>query len=864
VFDVRLIRLLTLRSLRARPTRWLLSACGIVLGVATIVAISITNQTALLSVTHLFESTSGRASLVVVPANKGSQGFSETVLRRVWEQPDVEIAVPALHVPTVLVNQSGSGEIDLDFFGTSTGGLLLYGIDTVSDVLVRDYQLRAGRFLAPEGSEYEVVLTETFAEDNDIRVGTSIQVAAGNSVELLRVVGVIAKDGPGQLNGGAFGVMPLLAAQRLFYREGKVDQIDVVVANASASGPRLEQVKDDLQMRLGETYAVVYPASQGQRMTQMLGNYQIGLNFLSGIALFVGAFLIFNAFSMNVVERTREYGLLRTIGMTRPQVIRQVLVEAGLLGLGGSAVGSGIGVLLARGLTQAMALLLNQDLTRVPVQWDLVAFGAVVGIVVAVLAAVVPALQAGRITPLEALRVRGAQQTSWVIRRGWLPGTVLLALSTAVLIANPFPYDVQFRAGSVVVFSSFAGGALLIPVTVTALERLLRSTVSRLYGSSGRLGSANLQRAQTRTALTVGALMVGVSMMVIVWAMTDSFKGDLDVWLRGYVGGDLYVTSSLPMGKDIWRRLETLPGVAAVTPVRYFEVTWLKPTGEREEITFMAVDPATYSQVTSFVYTEALPDEPTALRMLAGGDVVFLSSIMAERSGLRAGDEISLLTRTGARRFAIAAVVLDYYNQGLVVEGSWVDMGRYFRQSGASAFMVRVAPGVDAMTVKDEIEQATRRRDQLIVASNAELLQRVNGLMRQAFGMFDVLALISMLVGFFGITNTITMNVTERTREIGMLRCVGMTRLQIGKMILAEAALMGVIGGVLGLIFGIVLSRVFMLAMTAMSGYRLTYVLGLTRVILAVVAAVVVSQAAALLPSLRAARSRILDAIHYE
>ncbi len=861
---MRLSRLLTLRSLRARPTRWLLSGFGIILGVATILAIGITNRTALQSVTELFESTSGRASLVVVAADAEAQGIPEATLRRVNDHPEVETAVAALQVGAVLADQVEPGDLGLDFFGTSTGGLLVLAVDPVRDPLVRDYRIIEGRFLSDDPSADEVVLVQAFAEDQDISVGRSIELATGDAAASLRVVGLMAKEGPGRLNNGAFGVMPLVAAQKLFYREGRVDQIDLVVPGTSGSGPGLARLKDDLQARLGDELAVTYPAAQGERMTQMLGSYQIGLNFLSGIALFVGAFLIFNAFSMNVVERTREYGMLRTIGMTRRQVTRQVLLEALVLGVAGAGLGAGLGVLLARGLTGAMALLLNQDLARVAVQGDVVAFGSAVGVLVAVVAAVIPAIQAGRISPLEALRVRGARREGWLIRRGWLPGLALLALSTAVLIANPFPYDVQFRAGSLVVFSSFGGGALLIPATVTGWERLLRPLVGRLYGSSGRLGSANLQRARGRTTLTVAALMVGVAMMVIVWAMTDSFKGDLDVWLKGYVGGDLYVTSSLPMGKDVWRRLEAVPGVAAVTPVRYFEVDWVAPSGEQERITFMAVDAASHRRVTAFVYAEAVPNEAGALQRLAAGDAVFLSSVMSERSGLGAGDEITLVTRTGRRRFAIAAVVLDYYNQGLVVQGSWSDMGRHFRQAGANAYMVKVASEAQIEQVQELIERTARRSDQLIVASNASLLAQVDGLMRQAFGMFDVLALISMLVGFFGITNTITMNVTERTREIGMLRCVGMTRSQIVTMVLAEAALMGAIGGLLGLVFGMVLSRVFMLAMTAMSGYRLTYILAPHRVVLAVVVSLLVSQLAALFPAARAARSRILDAIHYE
>jgi putative ABC transport system permease protein len=358
--------------------------------------------------------------------------------------------------------------------------------------------------------------------------------------------------------------------------------------------------------------------------------------------------------------------------------------------------------------------------------------------------------------------------------------------------------------------------------------------------------------------------MIGVAMMVIVWVMTDSFKGDLDVWLDGYIGGDLYVASSIPMGKDVWRRLEAIPGVSAAAPVRYFDVEWIKPTGDQEKITYMAIDPASYNQVTSFVYEKAYPSEKEALLALSKGDTVFISSVMSEKYGLQPGDQLTLLTRTGRRQFKIAAVVMDYYNQGLVIDGSWLDMERYFRQEGASAFMLRIDPQFEIEKVKENIEATSRKRDQLIVASNQALLESVNSLMRQAFSMFDVLALIAMLVGFFGITNTVTMNVMERTRELGMLRGVGMTRYQLVIMILAEAALMGIIGGLLGILFGIILSRVFMLSMTAMSGYKLAYILPFRRVFFGLFISIIVSQIAAFFPSVRAARYRILDAIQYE
>ncbi|MFC1922961.1 FtsX-like permease family protein [Chloroflexota bacterium] len=861
---MRLILRFIIRSLRSRPTRMILSTFGIVLGVATILAISITNQTALQSVRRLFSDTAGKANLIVLNAESDASGLSENILQKIKDVPGIAFAVPSVHVNTVLADEADTSEIGLSFFGAEIGGLTLYGIDSQLDTNARDYKITEGSFLSADPNAVDVVIVETFADENEFQVGNSIEIVTENGIEKLRIVGLMAKEGPGQLNNGAFGVIPLITSQKYFYRSNELDQIDIVVETEFQEKSNLDQLKSQLQNFLGEEYSVIYPASQGERMTQMLESYQIGLNFLSGTALFVGIFLIYNAFSMTVVERTREFGMLRTIGMTRAQVTRQVLAEAALLGLLGSALGTGLGILLARGLARLMEILIDQDLSGIQISQNAIITGVVIGVFAAIIAAAIPALQAGRISPLEALRIRGNVREGWLIKRSWIIGTLLLALSVVILILNPFSYDVQFRMGSVVVFSLFIGGALIIPASVNLWEWTLRPLIRILYGSSGRIGSSNIQRAKMRTTLTVAALMIGVAMIVIVWVMTGSFKGDLDEWLQGYIGGDLYVTSSLPLGRDVWKKLESLPGVAGATPVRYFEVTWKPHLEEDENLAFMALDPVSYNQVTSFVFSDLLKDESTALNQLAMGDHVFISSVIAEKYNLQPGDQIKLLTKTGERNFIIAATVVDYYNQGMVINGSWVDMNRYFRLKDANAFLVKIEDGFDSQQVQDLIENRYGKIERLVIVSNQSLLNRVTTLLNQAFGMFDVLALIAMFVGFLGITNTMTMNVMERTQEIGMLRSVGMTRSQVVWMVLAESAQIGLIGGIFGIAFGIILSRIFMLAMTAMSGYKLDFILPPDRILIALGIALLVSQLAALFPAVRAARFRILEAIQYE
>jgi putative ABC transport system permease protein len=208
--------------------------------------------------------------------------------------------------------------------------------------------------------------------------------------------------------------------------------------------------------------------------------------------------------------------------------------------------------------------------------------------------------------------------------------------------------------------------------------------------------------------------------------------------------------------------------------------------------------------------------------------------------------------------------MVDYYNQGLTVHGSWDDMRRYYKLNDVSVYLVKVEPGYSLDSVSQNIERVHGQRRRLTLESNEALRSQALRLMAQVFGMFDVVVIIAMLVAAMGVVNTLTMNVMERTREIGMLRGLGMTRGQVAKIVLAEAGLMGLIGGTFGTVFGIFVSRAALTAMTARQGYELTYVLPTAGIVASTVVAVVVSQLAALWPARRAAGLVVIEALSYE
>lgn len=855
---------LALRSLSARSSRTLLTIFGIMLGVAVILAIRITTASTLASITKLFTETSGNADLVVVNSELDDEGFNDRILDQFASFPGIKLAVPTVQEQTILYEEAAQEKFELSFMGAETRPLQLFGIVPALDQQAREYKLVEGEFLSDNPNAFEIVLVEDYAEEKELSVRDKVRLVTPNGLEHLRIVGLISKDGAGQLNNGTFGVIPLKTAQQLFSREGELDQIDIVVDEAHSSANEIEDLKNNLGEELGQKYAVIYPAMQGKRVSQMMDTLTLGLNFFSGIALFVGIFLIYNTFSMTIVERTHEIGMLRTLGMTRGQVTRQILLEALILGVIGSILGIFLGILMSKGLIRLMELLFDQPVKDVVIPTNAAILAVSVGIIVALIAAFLPARQAGRISPLEALRMRSKTSGGWIINYGWILGLCLIGISIIILTFNPFPERIKEQVALSTIFTLFIGATLLIPVTVSVFERIMRPLMRMIYSNEGQLGSSNIQRAKIRTTLTVAALMVGVAMLLTLQAMSLAFKKDIDEWQEFYHGGDIYIFSNLPMRLSLAGKIEAVEGVDIVTPIRYINIKVNTPSGDKQDIVFSAIDPVTHSQVTSFAFAANQGEKMDLYNTLASGNAVFITTVLSEKFDLHQGDTITLQTKRGEKEFEVAAIVTDFVEQGNVVEGSWRALQWYYGVRDANAFFVKIEPGYTPEEVMERIDLKYGKQQNLTIQSNEAVKQEASQLIANSFSLFDVIAIIGVIVASLGVINTLVMNVRERTQEIGMLRGVGMTRWQVAKMILAEAGMMGIIGGFYGLVFGLFLSKMLLTSLIGMMGYDLSYVVPVQGLYIGLLIALGVSQIAAILPGRRAAGLNIVEAIQYE
>ncbi len=863
---------LALRNMRTRLGRTLLTTAGISLGVAVVLAIQITNESTLASINRVFDRAAGQANLLVSTNSLMSgtgESLSEELTARMAAVPEVEVASPTLRVQTLLASEAESWELTVGVGGVASGTVLdVYGIQPELDPQVRVYLFTEGRM--PEPDTYEAAIPAEFAEEKGLAMGDDLVILIPDGTARLEIVGLLESEGVGLLNSGAVAFAPLSVAQDLFSRNGEVDEIALrIVPQVADDANALDALKAELETRAGRNARVIYPAARGQLVARMLGSYQQGLQFFSLIAIFVGSFLIYNTFTMTVVERTHEIGMMRAIGMSRRQVMGLVMAEAGLLGVLGSLVGLVLGVALARGLILALTgfLASGESVLSVPPQG--VAQSFVMGIVVTLVASLIPAVQASRISPLEALRVRA--RTGEAVRPVlWASGLALLFVGLAAIYGLEFRPSVAFNALTTSVMFIFLGATLTVPLAVTLLQSITRQLSGRVYGREGEIGSANVQRSLGRTTLTVSAMIVSLAMIVGIGSMSYSFEKDFSSWIDASLGGDLYVTSPVRMREAFGRQLESVPGVEAVSPSRILIAQIARrslPPNRAEDndtVYFIAIDPQSYRQVSAmeFVSGQGEPQENWAL--FEQGNAVFISSVLAESLKLDKGDTIYLQTRRGERPFVVAGVIVDFFAQGQTITASYSDLHEWWGENGADRFILKVQDGYSTDAVAQDLKDRYQKTRNISVQTTASFKAQISQLLEQSLALFDVLSMISVVIGTLGVINTLTMNVLERTREIGGLRSLGMTRGQIIRMILAEALGLGGMGAIYGLTFGYVLAQIMIESLNQGNGYDLEFIFTLQPFLLGALLALGISQLAALSPARRGAALNIVEAIKHE
>ncbi|HJV30472.1 MAG TPA: FtsX-like permease family protein [Gaiellaceae bacterium] len=852
------MRRVALRGIFGRKLRTALTAFSVVLGVAMVTGSFVLTDTMSKAFDSIFSSSYEQTDVVVSGrslvewSDQGNALVTDDLLRRVRALPDVDAAAGEITDLNSNANQAHLIDRDGEIVtgnGNPTFGL---GIDP-SQPRFNPLKLVAGEFADAPG---EVVVDASSARKLGFEVGDDVRVAVGGPVRSFKLVGIAQYGDVDTIGSATMAIFDVRAAQRLLEKPG-YDVITVAGRDGVSDEVLIRQVETLLPANAQVRTAAEQAEADKKGVSEFIDFIRYALLGFGVIALFVGAFVIFNTLSITVAQRTRELATLRTLGATRAQVLGSVVLEALAVGLAASLAGIAAGIGLAKGLTALFASvgldLPRSELVFATRTWVV---ALALGMIVTLAASIAPALRATRVSAISAVR-EGATVPRGRLARYSFPISVgLVSIAAATLAYGlfvpgvaPFGRVLSLALGTLALF---VGVALVSTRVVTPLARVLGWPGARFGGAAGRLARGNAVRMPGRTAATAAALMVGLALVTFVTVMGQGLRAsERDAVVR-QIDADYVVVS-----QNGWTTLPAIVGeTAARSPGVEVSSSVRRDRGRvlGRDVDISGIDPASLGEV---FHLEWESGSPSALRSLRPRDAIVRKSF-ADENGFALGGAFIVRTPTGEMmNLRVRAVYdpprFDSLLGNVVVRQSTFD--RFFERPGDSLTLVwSNAPSSSLASSLAAYPDARVVSDDTFVD---ERVAEIDGILNL---LYALLAL-SVIVSLFGMVNTLVLVVFERTREIGMLRAVGLTRRQTRRMIRHESVVTALIGAAIGLPLGIALATA---ATAALADYDLS--LSIPAVPLAVFALVAIGAgiAAAVLPARRASRLNVLEALQYE
>jgi putative ABC transport system permease protein len=848
-----LLRLISWPYFRKHVVRTLLTMAGIVLGVAVFVGMHTANQSVLFAFNRTVDQIAGKTELQV---SAGETGFDETVLETVQSAPSVRVAVPVIEA-TVESGIAGQGS------------LLVLGVDMTGDRSLRDYDLDSGDeaivddplvFLAQPDS---LIVSREFADRNGIALQSAIRLGTVLGERAFTVRGIMKSSGLSSAFGGNLAVMDIYAAQRMFGRGRTFDRIDLAVQ----PGRTIAQAQEDLRTLLGPGFQVDPPAGRGRQFEAMTAAYSMMVSISSLFALFIGMFIIYNAFAIAVTQRRSEIGVLRALGATRGQIRVLFLTESAVTGLIGSVGGLLFGLLIARGIAASISTLLSdfygvaQRADEIATSPGLLALALAIGIATSIIAALIPAWQAARVDPVQALQKGKYQVLSAGESRTRVTMAALLAAVSVGCLASGESRTIFYIGYTLAILAVL----LLGPLLSLALARAIRPLLKGVRPVEGALAADSLIQAPRRTSASVAALMLSLALVVAFAGMARASYLSITDWMDTTLNPDLFVAPSqdivirsLRFPPEMESELRATPGVTRVQAVRNTRVIY-----QKTPVMIVATDIGSVAETTHVDPISG--DADTMYARTADGSGLMVSDMFAELQHLKLGDILELPAPQGVVRLPIVGVVVDYSDQQGSILMDRKLFVRYWQDDTVNLFRLYLAPGAQVPDVKQRILERYHGERQVFVLTNPELRAYIIRITDQWFALASVQIAVAVLVAILGIVNTLTVSITDRRRELGVLRAVGGLAGQIRRTIWMEALTIGVLGLILGFSLGALnLYYILEIVHRDIAGLRLDYSIPVSTLGMLVPTILGAAFVAALWPAESAVHGSLVEALEYE
>ncbi|MCO6452505.1 MAG: ABC transporter permease [Caldilineales bacterium] len=779
-----------LRYLARRPWSTALMILGVALGVAVAVAVDIANVGARRAFDLSTEALVGRATHQIVSANGG---LDEALYTRLRVEGGVRNIAPVLseYVTSPQLGGRPLQLLGLDPFADSPFRSIFGQGEISLDSLTP--------FLTEPGA---LLLSQDLASNYGLASGSILTLTVEGRERQAFVAGLLqAEDGYSRQTLQGLLVVDVATAQELTGRLGQLDRIDLILSDDPETLARIESL-------LPTGVRVVEASARAGAVAEMTRAFQVNLTAMSLLALVVGMFLIYNTITFSVVQRRALFGTLRCLGVTEREVFALVLAEALVVGVVGSSLGVGLGIVLGRGAVALVSQTIN-DLYFVVTVSDFglpvasLLKGLFLGVAATMAAALPPAREAAHVEPRSALR-RSAIEDSFVRVAPILAlaGLILLGLGAATLFVKTDQLAVAFGGITAIVI----GLAMLTPQFTRSAMRALPRVLATRLGPLGRMAPRNVSQSLSRTSIAIAALMIAVSVTIGVTLMIDSFRGTVETWLTQSLQGDIYVSAPGLTGADntgvldpaVVAQAEDWAGVEQVRRLRRTTVD--SPLGG---INLAAVDDPDYGE-SLYAAADGSPEEVWAA-VRAGA--VIVSEPLVNRLGLPyRGGEITLETPDGPQVFSIAGVYYDYASSAGVVMIALENYRQIWRDDALTALSLHVQPGVDPDIAAKDLGDALAPTQSVFVRANRTLRNEALDVFDRTFAITSALRLLATLVAFVGVLSALLALQLERERELGVLRALGLTFGQLARLVFLETGLMGLVAGLLAWPTGLILA----------------------------------------------------------
>jgi putative ABC transport system permease protein len=840
----------TFKSLLARKVRLVLSAIAVVVGISFISGTLVLTDTLNKTFDNLFGDIYKNVSVQVrsvnaVDTNSGDDTnrppLPASLVNQLRTVGGVRAAVGNVGGVALLVNPRTHKALDL-------GGAPGIGGNWTGDSPTSSVALTVGGRAPRPG---EIVVDKGSADKAKLHVGDRVTVLTKGPPETFTLVGTFTLGGKSSLGGASVTDFDTATAQRLLMAPGQYSSIDLAAQpGVSATQLRAAVAKalpDGVQAVTGKQVA----DENASAIEKAVSGLSTFLLVFAGIAVFVAAFIIINTFNMLIAQRTRELAMLRALGASRRQVRVSVLVEAALVGFIGATVGLAIGIGLAvllKGLFSLLGASLPSGSLVFAARTPIVAY--VVGIVVTTVAAYIPARKAATVPPVAAMRDTYVIPDRSLRLRAIL-GSILTVVGALVLVRG-LSVKSGTQSASLVGLGAaacFIGVATLSPWLSRPITRVIGAPLPRLFGATGRLGRENAMRNPRRTASTASALMIGLALVSAFGVLGQSIKAGVRETVQNSVGADFFLEAQgfgSGISPTIVHSLQGKPGIDVATGLRADQA---KVGGKTVGV--LAGDPSALTKV--LILKKVHGD----LSGLATGTVL-VSDDTATNRGFHVGQSIPVTFPNGVQSLRIAGTYAKSQLAGnyLLATSEFV---RHYRADLDIFGLVRMKDGADRTAVRAEVEAAAKPYANVEVKDQSELIRQQEKTVDQTLSLIYVLLALAILIALFGIVNTLALSVIERTREVGLLRAVGMGRRQLRTMVRLEAVVIAAFGAVLGVavgsFFGWALATALKKQQLAVFSYPIALVVGI------VVVGGLLGVLAAIFPARRAAKMDILRAI---